>query len=94
VFLACILPSPKRYYAYYERDSLTKSMRTRMARLLEHMAKRERIGAEALAYGLAELEQFDFHQRGEPTPLPRALPPLTEDRLEELDPFEALFVSP
>ncbi|MCZ6807658.1 MAG: transglycosylase domain-containing protein [Deltaproteobacteria bacterium] len=95
-FLASILPSPKRYHVYYERDALTKSMRSKMGRLLEHMAKRERIGPEALAHGLTELEQFDFQQEGDPPPLPRTLPPLgvTTDEVDEPDPFGALFVSP
>ncbi len=94
-FLACILPSPKRYYTYYERDALTRSIRNRMTRLLEHMAKRQRIGSEALAYGLAELEQFDFQQNDDPPPMPRTLPPLgvTAEVLEP-DPYEALFVAP
>lgn len=96
-FLACMLPSPKRYHVSYERGALTRSMRSRMRRLLEHMAKRERIGAEALAYGLAELEDFRFHREGDPPPPPRLLPPLgvleTPDPAE-LDPFEALFMSP
>ncbi|MDH3726423.1 MAG: transglycosylase domain-containing protein [Myxococcales bacterium] len=95
-FLACILPAPKRYHAYYERDALTTSIRSKMGRLLEHMAKRERIGSEALAYGLAELEQFNFQQDDDPPPLPRTLPPLgvTVDDLTEPDPYEVLFVAP
>ena len=95
-FLANILPSPKRYHVYYERDALSKSIRNKMERLLEHMAKRERIGPEALAYGLAELEPFDFQQDTDPLPLPRTLPPLgmTVDEVEEPDPFEVLLVAP
>ena len=75
-FLACMLPSPKRYHVSYERGALTRSMKSRMRRLLEHMAKRERIGPEALAYGLAELDDFRFHRVGDPMPETRALPPL------------------
>jgi hypothetical protein len=96
-FLACMLPSPKNYHVSYKRGALTRSMKSRMRRLLEHMAKRERIGPEALSYGLAELDEFHFHREGEAAPLPRALPPLgapeTPDP-EALDPFEALFVAP
>ena len=96
-FLACMLPSPKRYHVSYERGALTRSMKSRMRRLLEHMAKRERIGPEALAYGLAELDDFRFRREGDPLPAPRVLPPLgapeTPDP-EALDPFEALFVAP
>jgi hypothetical protein len=96
-FLACMLPSPKRYHVSYERGALTRSMKSRMRRLLEHMAKRERIGPEALSYGLAELDEFRFRRDGDPLPEPRVLPPLgapeTPDP-EALDPFEALFVVP
>ncbi len=88
-FLACILPSPKRYYMYYARDGLTNTMKTKMRRLLEHMAKRQRITEEALAYGLQEIEAFDFHQDGEPPPPARVLPIyFTELELEQADPWE------
>lgn len=96
-FLACMLPSPKGYHVSYERGELTRFMKNRMRRLLEHMAKRERIGPEALAYGLAELDDFRFHRVGDPLPPPRALPPLgtpEETHPEAFDPFEALFVDP
>ena len=96
-FLACMLPSPKRYHVSYERGALTRSMKSRMGRLLEHMAKRERIGPEALAYGLAELDDFRFHRVGDPVPPPRTLPPLGAPDAtdpEALDPFEALFLAP
>jgi hypothetical protein len=96
-FLACMLPSPKRYHVSYQRGALTRSMKSRMKRLLEHMAKRERIGPEALSYGLAELEDFRFRRDGDPLPEPRVLPPLGAPEIpdpETLDPFEALFVAP
>ena len=96
-YLACMLPSPKRYIVSYERDALTRSMKNRMRRLLEHMAKRERIGPEALAYGLAELEDFQCQQDGDLPPAPRFLPPLgapEEPDPNEPDPYEALFVAP
>lgn len=96
-FLACMLPSPKRYHLSYERGELTRFMKSRMRRLLEHMAKRERIGPEALAYGLAEIEDFHFRAEGEPLPPPRALPPLgapANPDPEALDPFENLFIDP
>ena len=96
-FLACILPSPKRYHISYERGALSRSMRSKMRRLLEHMAKRERIGIEALEYGLAELDDFQFRRKGDLPPPPRLLPPLGAPEiphLEALDPFESLFVAP
>ena len=96
-FLACMLPSPKSYHVSYERGTLTRSMKNRMRRLLEHMAKRERIGPEALAYGLAELDEFRFRRDGDPAPEPRVLPPLGAPEIpdpEALDAFDALFVAP
>jgi len=96
-FLACILPSPKRYHLSYERGALTRSMKNKMRRLLEQMAKRDRIGSEALAYGLAELEDFHFRRASDPVPPDRVLPPLgvpeTPDP-ESADPYETLFVAP
>ncbi|HJL05168.1 MAG TPA: transglycosylase domain-containing protein [Polyangiaceae bacterium LLY-WYZ-15_(1-7)] len=65
-FLAVILPNPKRYHESYERGELTRSMRNRVTRFLRHMHARERIDAEALAHGLAQLEDFRFHRPGEP----------------------------
>jgi len=95
-YLACMLPSPKRYHVSYERGALTRSMKSRVRRLLEHMAKRERIGPEALAYGLAELDDFRFYRVGDPPPSLRVLPPLgaPEEPDPELDPFEELFMVP
>ncbi len=96
-FLACMLPSPKTYHVSYERGALTRSMKNRMRRLLEHMAKRERIGPEALAYGLAELDDFRFRRDGDPFAEPRVLPPLGAPEVpdpEALDAFETLFVAP
>jgi hypothetical protein len=68
-----------------------------MKRLLEHMAKRQRIGADALAYGLAELDDVYFRRDGDPVPPPRGLPPLGAPENPDpdaLDAFEALFVAP
>ena len=96
-FLACMLPSPKRYHVSYERGALTRWMKSRTQRLLEHMAKRQRIGPEALDYGLAELEAFHFQLDRDVAPMPRVLPPLGAPEVlepEYLDPFEALFLTP
>ncbi|MGB5810504.1 MAG: transglycosylase domain-containing protein [Polyangiales bacterium] len=96
VFLACILPAPKRFHTSYERDALTRSMRGKTTRLLEHMAKRGRISPDALEYGLAEIAQFAFHQEDESLPPARILPPMPApvEPSEAPDPFEALFVAP
>ncbi len=69
-FLACVLPSPKSSYVHYEKKALSTSARNRIANLLKHMSLRERIDAEALAYGLEELERFRFYDPKEPPPVP------------------------
>jgi hypothetical protein len=92
-----MLPSPKNYHVSYVRGELTRAMKSRMRRLLEHMARRERIGPEALAYGLAELDEFRFRRDGDPVPGPRVLPPLGAPEIpdpEALDAYETLFVAP
>jgi membrane peptidoglycan carboxypeptidase len=69
-FLACILPSPKSSHVNYEKGALSTSAKNRIANLLKHMQFRERIDAEALAYGLEELEQFRFYNPNQPPPAP------------------------
>ena len=74
MFLACILPSPKRYHSYYEDGELSGSMRARVRRLLQHMHAKGRIDRAALDWALAELDRFDFHKSGDPPPDPRDIP--------------------
>ena len=53
--------------------------------------------AEALSYGLAELENLYFRRDGDRIPEPRDLPPLGAPEIPDpdaLDPFEELFVAP
>lgn len=69
-FLACVLPSPKSSHVHYEKKALSTSARNRISNLLKHMALRERIDAEALAYGLEELERFRFYDPTLPPPVP------------------------
>ena len=69
-FLACILPSPKSSHVHYEKGALSTSAKNRIANLLKHMQFRERIDAEALAYGLEELEHFRFYDPEQPPPVP------------------------
>src|SRR5690606_15419275 len=69
-FLATILPSPKTSHAYYVKGALSQSAKNRIASLLKHMHFRERIDAEALEYGLEELNNFSFYNPNLPPPLP------------------------
>lgn len=59
-FLACILPAPKRYHAYYERGALSESMTQRVKRFLGHMHKRGRIDGVAYEQALAEISRLRF----------------------------------
>ncbi len=81
VFLASLLPAPRRYHRSFEQGRLTGAMARRVRRLLEHMAERGRIDERALQEGLAEL-QAGLRFRGpeetvappRPAPLGRAAP--------------------
>ncbi|MEZ4286934.1 MAG: hypothetical protein R3A47_02050 [Polyangiales bacterium] len=53
-----------------------------MRRLLNYMAKRERIGASALAYADAELTNFYFHRSGNTAP-ERELPPVFDAPVDD-----------
>ena len=65
-FLATILPNPKAYHESYEEGHLGTRMRSRVGRFIEHLGSRGRFDADAVADGLAELEQFRFARPGEP----------------------------
>jgi hypothetical protein len=69
-FLACILPSPKSSHVHYEKGALSSSAKNRITNLLKHMQSRGRIDADALAYGLEELEHFRFYDPSQPPPVP------------------------
>ena len=73
VFLSLILPNPKAYSEQYERGALADVWRKRIQKRLEHLYKRGRIDAEALAYGLQELDSFQFY-RGDAKLAPRTIP--------------------
>ena len=72
-FFACILPNPKLYHDQYEKGALSESMKTRVTRFLQHMASKQRIDEEALAFGLEELKAFKFYDPSKPPPLPQTV---------------------
>ncbi|MDX1632026.1 MAG: biosynthetic peptidoglycan transglycosylase [Thermoanaerobaculia bacterium] len=90
VFLATLLPAPKRYHRNYERGSLSSSTESQMRFLLEHMHRKGRITREEMEWGLEALEDFRFgrvHRRG--FSLRRLFDPLIDpdrDRTEGRDP--------
>jgi hypothetical protein len=73
-FLATVLPSPKSYDGMYRAGTPSESTLRRMEQFLRHLNARGRLGAQGLAYGLAELDGFRFHSEGAPPPPPRVLP--------------------
>ncbi|NOY94152.1 MAG: hypothetical protein GXP55_23475 [Deltaproteobacteria bacterium] len=66
VFLASILPAPKRFHALYVTGELSHSMAARMRRQLVRMAGRGQIDAVALADGESEIGHFRFARPGVP----------------------------
>ena len=60
VFLACILPAPRRYHRQLERGALTDWYREQMEFLLEHMVERGRIDATARDHGMEQIDRFRF----------------------------------
>lgn len=69
-FLATVLPRPKTYDKQYAKGKPDASTKKRVAFLLRHMRKRDRIDDEALAAGLEELETLEFYHPGQPLPTP------------------------
>jgi len=76
VFLATILPNPKHFHTYYERNALSASWASNMRKMLQRMNERGAYDKAALDYGLQELEHFHFARDGEPAP-PRSIPGAT-----------------
>lgn len=64
-FFATILPSPKKRHAYYERGALSPSWQGKMRSLLVRLGARGSYDEEAVAYGLAEVDDFRFVKDGQ-----------------------------
>jgi hypothetical protein len=79
VYLSTILPNPKRYHSAYERGAVSAPWKEKMRRILRRMGERGWYDAEAMNYGLAEVDRFTFHRDGAPSPPPRILPGRTGD---------------
>ncbi len=73
VFLATILPNPKRYHSFFERGALSAGWVGQMRTMLQRLRARGFYTKEAADYGLGELEHFTFTPEGTPAP-PRAIP--------------------
>ncbi|HTV22505.1 MAG TPA: transglycosylase domain-containing protein, partial [Polyangiaceae bacterium] len=94
-FLASVLPRPKSYDKQYAIGRPDASTKKRVAALLKHMRKRERIDDEALAYGLEEIEQLEFYHPDQPLPTPPEMrgaalaPPFQTAPIDGWNTFEA-----
>jgi len=64
VYLATILPNPKRYHASFERGTVSPAWTEIMRKLLVRLGERGSYTPEAVAYGLHELSGFHFVPEG------------------------------
>jgi hypothetical protein len=69
-YLATILPNPKGFHSHWDEGAIPAAHQRRVARFLRTLGSRGRYDAEAVAYGLTELETLRFHRPGEPVGLP------------------------
>lgn len=72
VFLATILPNPKRYHAYYQKNAIPSGTLSNMRKFLSRLGERGAFDKEATEYGLHELEHFRFARDSKPAE-PRAI---------------------
>jgi hypothetical protein len=66
VFLATILPNPKRYHTYYQKNAVPSGTLSGMRKFLSRMGERGAYDKEATEYGLHELEHFRFARDSKP----------------------------
>jgi hypothetical protein len=64
VYLATILPNPKRYHLAFERGALSAGWIDQMRKMLIRMRARDWYTPEAVDYGFKELESFHFAPEG------------------------------
>jgi Transglycosylase/Domain of Unknown Function (DUF748) len=98
VFLANILPNPKHFHTYYERNALSSSWASSMRSFLKRLYERGVYDKDAYDYGVHELEHFRFSRDGqpaEPRVIPGAASPLPYQPQTTQDTFDAnTFVAP
>jgi hypothetical protein len=76
VFLATILPNPKRYHSYYEKNALTSGWASNMRSMMRRMGERGAYDPKATEYGMSEIDHFKFAKDGSAAP-PRVIPGTT-----------------
>jgi len=92
VFLANILPNPKKFHTYYERHALSASFASGLKHFLQRLGERGVYDADAVAYGLQELDHFKFGKENvpaEPRTIPGSAAPLPYQTAERQDTFDA-----
>jgi membrane peptidoglycan carboxypeptidase len=60
VFLSTILPNPKKFYSFYQKNALSSGWISNMKKMLARLGDRGAYDKEATDYGLHELEHFRF----------------------------------
>ncbi|HEX7476756.1 MAG TPA: biosynthetic peptidoglycan transglycosylase [Polyangiales bacterium] len=79
VFLATILPAPKRFHSFFERGALSPGWASQMRKMMQHMRERGFYTKQATEYGLQEIDHFKFTPEGghaEPRVIPGGTAPL------------------
>jgi hypothetical protein len=92
VFLATILPNPKHFHTYYERNALSSSWASNMRKMLQRLNERGAYDKAAADYGIQELEHFRFARDGQPA-LPRTIPGATMPLPYEIQKLESFDVN-
>jgi Transglycosylase/Domain of Unknown Function (DUF748) len=76
VFLSTILPNPKKYHSYYDKNALSSSWMSQMRSQMKRMGERGAYDAKAVEYGMSEIDRFRFAKDGAPA-APRIIPGAT-----------------
>ena len=73
VFLATILPNPKKFYSFYQKNALSSGWISNMRKMLARLGDRGAYDKEATDYGLHELEHFRFAKDSSKPAEPRVI---------------------
>lgn len=66
VFLATILPNPKHFHSYYQKNALSSGWVSNMRKMLHRLSERGAYDKDAVEFGLRELEHFHFAKDKQP----------------------------
>ena len=91
VFLACILPNPKKFHSFYEKNAISSGWASNMRKMLQRLGERGNYDKDATDYGLSELEHFKFargNQAAPPRTITGSTTPLPYEVAARQDTFE------